>query len=170
MRRGVRQSLLRLLLRSGCALLLTYQFVVTRKPLKIFLLALLLCQQDFLFVSKCLQTLLQVLLLFLAQQHNACGLRFAHLQRVACRFVFFKNHGGNLAVNFRAGQFLQQLCAIARFSIQEGGKLPLREQHRAGKATIVQPGECGGLFQLIRDFVGQNFAVFAAGQLYARCL
>ena len=57
-RRSVRQRLLRLLLHRGDTLLLAHQFIMARKPLKISLLALLLYQQGFLFVSKCLQTLL----------------------------------------------------------------------------------------------------------------
>ena len=81
--------------------------------------------------------------------------------------MFLKHHGGNLTVDFGAGQLFQQLGAIARLGIKEGGKLPLREQHRAGKAPVVQPGERGGLLQLIRHFVGQDFAIFAARQLHA---
>jgi hypothetical protein len=41
---------------------------------------------------------------------------------VASGFVLFVDHGRNLAVDFRAGQLLQQLRAIARLRVQEGGK------------------------------------------------
>ncbi len=58
LRRGLRQGLLRLLLHEHDALLLANKLVVARQPLKISLLVLLLSQQGFLFVSKCLQTLL----------------------------------------------------------------------------------------------------------------
>ena len=51
-------GLLCLLLQCGDALLLAHKLIMTGKPLKMFLLVLLLCQQRFLFVSKCLQTLL----------------------------------------------------------------------------------------------------------------
>ena len=58
LRRGVGQRLLRLLLQEHDPLLLANKLVVARQPLKIALLVLLLSQQGFLFVSKCLQTLL----------------------------------------------------------------------------------------------------------------
>ena len=58
LRRSVRQRLLRLLLHRGGALLLAHELIMARKPLKMFLLVLLLFQQGFLCVSKCLQTLL----------------------------------------------------------------------------------------------------------------
>ena len=123
--RSVRQRLLRLLLHRGDALLLKHELIMARKPLKIFLLALLLNQQGFLFVSKRLQTLLQLLLLLFAQQHDARRLRLALFKHAAGGFVFLKHHGGNLAVDLGAGQFFQQLGAIARLGIKEGGKLPL---------------------------------------------
>ena len=40
--------------------------------------------------------------------------------------MLFKDLRGNLAVNFGTGQLFQQLGALFRFSIQEGGELPLR--------------------------------------------
>nr|VXZ88089.1 Uncharacterised protein [Klebsiella pneumoniae] len=76
------------------------------------------------FVSKYLQTFLQRLLLGLRQQDDARRLGFELLQRMASGFVLFVDHGRNLAVDFRAGQLLQQLRAIARLRVQEGGKLP----------------------------------------------
>ena len=45
-------------LHRGDALLLAHELIMARKPLKMFLLVLLLFQQGFLCVSKCLQTLL----------------------------------------------------------------------------------------------------------------
>ena len=59
--RGVRQGLLRLLLRGLRPLLLLHQLIVAGKPLIIFLEFLLLCQQLRFFVSKYLQTLLKLL-------------------------------------------------------------------------------------------------------------
>ena len=43
--------------------------------------------------------------------------------------MFLKDHGGDLAVDLGAGQLFQQFSPIARFGIEEGGKLSLREQH-----------------------------------------
>ncbi len=48
--------------------------------------------------------------------------------------------------------------------------MSLREQHRAGKAAIVQPGERRRLLQFIRHFIRQDFTVLAARQFHARCL
>ncbi|MNR40502.1 hypothetical protein D3C85_1587960 [compost metagenome] len=50
----------------GCTLLLAEQFVMARQPLKILRTVLLFAEQGFLFVSKYLQTLLQLLLLLFA--------------------------------------------------------------------------------------------------------
>ena len=88
---------------------------------------MLLRQQGFLFVSKHLQTFLQRLLLGLRQQDDARRLGFELLQRMASGFVLLIDHRRNLTVDFRACQLLQQLRAIARLRVQEGGKLSLGE-------------------------------------------
>ena len=137
------------------------------RPLELPLLVLLLRQQGFLFVSKHLQTFLQRLLLGLRQQYDARRLGFELLQRMVSGFVLLIDHRRNLTVDFRACQLLQQLRAIARLRVQEGGKLSLGEQHRAGEAAIVEAGERRGLLQLIRDLIGEDFAVGAARQLDA---
>ncbi len=75
-----------------------------------------------------------------------------------------------MAVDLSAGQLFQQLGAFFRFGIEKCGELPLRQQHRTGKTTVIQPGKLGGHLQLVFDFIGEDFAVGAAGQLYARDL
>lgn len=45
--------------------------------------------------------------------------------------------------------------------------MPLGKQHRAGEAAIVEAGKRRGLLQLVRDFIGEDFAVSAARQLDA---
>ncbi len=94
----------------------------------------------------------------------------ALLQLAACRLVFFKYHRRDLAVDLGAGQLFQQLGSLFRFGIQEGSKLPLGEQHRAGKAAIVQPRQGGGELQLIFHLIGEDFTVGAQRQLDARYL
>ncbi len=84
--------------------------------------------------------------------------------------MLFKYHGGDLAVDLSAGQLFQQLGAFFRFGIEKCGKLPLRQQHRTGKTSVIQPGKLGGHLQLIFDLIGEDFTVGAAGQLYARDL
>ena len=83
----------------------------------------------FFFASKRLQTLLERLLLLLAQQQDAGGLRLDFFQLDAGLLMFFKDLGGNLAVNFGPGELFQQLGALLRFGVEEGGELPLRQQH-----------------------------------------
>ena len=52
-------------------------------------------------------------------------------------------------------------------SDHKGGELALGEEHRAGKAAVIEAGERGGHLQLIFDFVGQDLPIVAAGQLDA---
>ena len=77
---------------------------MARQPLKLLLTVMLFAEQGFLFVSEYLQTLLQLLLLFFAKKYDACRLRFAHFQLGSRRFVLFKHHCGDLAVDLRTGQ------------------------------------------------------------------
>ncbi|MNI85712.1 hypothetical protein D3C73_1427330 [compost metagenome] len=84
--------------------------------------------------------------------------------------MFFKHHCRNLSVDFGAGQLFQQLSALLGFGVKEGGKLPLRQQHRTGKPSVIQPGERGGHVQFIFDFIGEDFSVGAAGKFHARDL
>lgn len=71
-----------------------------------------------------MQTLLERLLLFVAQQQHAGGLGLNFLQLDAGLLMLFKDLCRNLAVNLGAGQLLQQLGALFRFRVQEGGELP----------------------------------------------
>ena len=84
---------LKLRQRRGGLLLLLRQLVAAGQPLELVLLALLLGQQGFFFVSKYLQTFLQRLLLGLRQQDDARRLGFELLQRMASGFVLFVDHG-----------------------------------------------------------------------------
>ncbi len=88
---------LRLPLRAG-------ELFTPQLPLVPALLAKLFCQQRFFFVSKYLQTLCQLLELFVAKQQHPCGLGFAQHQLLAGGFMFFKDHRRNLTVNFGPGQ------------------------------------------------------------------
>ena len=146
------------------------QLCAAYQPLTGILQAGLFANLLFFFISKRLQTLLERLLLFVAQQQHAGGLGLNFLQLDAGLLMLFKDLCRNLAVNLGAGQLLQQLGALFRFRVQEGGELPLRQQHRAGEAAIVQAGERGGQFQLIFDLIGEDLAVLAARQLDARNL
>nr|VUD32568.1 Uncharacterised protein [Raoultella sp. NCTC 9187] len=81
--------------------------------------------------------------------------------------MLFKHLGGDLPVDFGAGELLQQLRALFGFGVKKGGELALGEEHRAGKAAVIEAGERGGHLQLVFDFVGKNLPIVAAGQLDA---
>ena len=84
--------------------------------------------------------------------------------------MFFEHHGGDLSINLGPRQFFQELGAFFRFGIEKSSELPLRQQHRTGKASVVQTGKFGGHFQLVFNFIGENFAIGAASQFDTRNL
>lgn len=53
------------------------------------------------------------------------------------------------------------------FAFRKAANCPQGKQHRAGEAAIVEAGKRRGLLQLVRDFIGEDFAVSAARQLDA---
>ena len=64
-------------------------------------------------------------MLLFAQQYHTAGLGLKLVEVVTRLLMFFKHLRGNLAVNFGAGQLFQQLGALFRFGVEEGGKLAL---------------------------------------------
>ena len=84
--------------------------------------------------------------------------------------MLFKHQRGDLPVDFCSGQLFQKLGALFWLRIEKRSELPLRQQHGAGKASVIQPGKRCRHLQLIFDLIGEDFSVGAARQLHARHL
>ena len=84
------------------------------------------------------QLLLQRVARLGVEQRQGAGAAAQVLQRLPRRLVTLVDGDGDLAVDLGAGQLLQQFGALAGLCVEEGGELPLRQHHRAGKALEVE--------------------------------
>ncbi|MCY1340261.1 hypothetical protein D9M69_261710 [compost metagenome] len=91
-----------------------------------------------------------------AKQFDALGAGAQLVQRRPHLAGAFEHALGDEAVDFRAGQFLQQLGALIGAGFEEGGEPALGQQHGFGEALEIQAGEAFGLAQLVADLVGED--------------
>ena len=77
---------------------------------------------------------------------------------------------GDAAVDGGSGDLFEQRRAFVRRGAEEGGEVALRQQHGAGEALVVHPGEFfdggGGVFQPGgEDFAARSVGKFVSGVL-----
>ena len=97
--------------------------------------------------------------LFGAEQFHAVG---AGLELVELPFGFaclLKNPARNIAVDFAAGQFFQQLCTLVGAGVEECRKAALGKQHGFGKAREIEAGDLGDALQLVIALRAEDGAI-----------
>ena len=61
-------------------------------------------------------------------------------QRLALLFGLLEHLGREPAIDLGTGELFQQPGTLLVVAVEEGSKIPLGQQHRAGEALVVQPG------------------------------
>ena len=120
------------------------------------------------------QPVVQVLFLFVCQYPHPAQFRLQGLQYLAPSAAQLMHPHGNAAVDFRAGNLLQNRRAFIRRGMQEGRETALGQQHGAGKTVKIHAGRGLNLLRHAARRTGQNctsegVADFMPGQLQLAC-
>jgi len=97
--------------------------------------------------------------LLVGEQFHAVGAGLELLEPAPGGARLLENLARNFAIDFGAGQFLQQFGAFVGCRVEEGGETALGEQHRLGEAWKVEAGDLGDALQFVAGLGAEDGAV-----------
>ena len=136
-----------------------------KRALRQIYLPLALCQSGLMgglhvgqFIAPTVHIALHRGALWQRQQLHAVGAGFELLQLLPGLTRLFKHPHRDVAVDFRAGQLLQQFGPVVGAGVQKSGKAALGQQHGFGETRKIEPGDVGNALEFVVTLTAQNGA------------